>query len=205
MDENLSLPQNVAKLVLEAKLKNLPFAVLKAGSQNGYDQEIFNTYKKYVNSDKARVPIENENLKFFPGWEEIQRELIKVYGNPTKVYNSLQQTNEHSINKVHASLHCDQSDVVHLCCYGRVKWLLIDPEDKKEYTIILEPGDFLYFRGFVLHETTPLSNRGSLIFMNLPYEEFPDLFTGTFKTAEEREAFKKKQRAEFLENLNKTY
>ena len=126
-----------------------------------------------------------------------------MYGNPVNVYNSIMQTNEYSIGKVHASLHCDQSDVVHLCAYGRVEWLLIDPEDKAEYTIILEPGDFLYFRGFVLHETTPLSNRGSLIFMNLSYEDFPDYITESLKTEEERLAFNEKQRADFLAGLNK--
>ncbi len=113
------------------------------------------------------------------------------------------QTNDFSINKVHASLHPDQADIVHLCCYGKVEWLLIDPEDRKEYRVVLEPGDFLYIRGFVLHETIPLSNRGSLIFTNLSYEEVPDTITGTFKSAEEREAFKKKQRETFLQNLNK--
>ena len=203
IDNELSVPENVTKLVLEAKLKNLPFAILKAGAENGYPEERFNNYKKHVGDQQSRVAVKEENLGFFPGWEQIQRALTKMYGNPVNVYNSIMQTNEYSIGKVHASLHCDQSDVVHLCAYGSVEWLLIDPEDKQEYKVTLEPGDFLYFRGFVLHETTPLSNRGSLIFMNLSYEDFPDYITGSLKTEEERLAFNEKQRADFLAGLNK--
>jgi hypothetical protein len=203
-DNELSLQENVTKLVLESKLKNLPFGILKAGVQHGYPEENFNNYKKHVGDQESRVAIKQEDLSFFPGWNEIQKELTKIYGNPTNVYNSLMQTNEYSINKVHASLHCDPSDVIHLCCYGSVDWLLIDPEDKAEYRITLEPGDFLYMRGYVLHETTPLSNRGSLIFMNLSYEEFPDQITGSFKNEKEREAFYKKQREDFLLTLNKS-
>jgi len=111
------------------------------------------------------------------------------------------QTKEFSIEKVHASLHPDQSDVVHLCCYGRVEWTLVDSEKKKEYKVILEPGDVLYMRGFTLHETKPLSVRGSLIFMNLSYEEFPDYLTDSFKSEEEAQEFYKQQKAGFLEEL----
>jgi hypothetical protein len=202
-DTNLSTPQNITKLVLEAKLENLPFAILKGGVQNPPTEEVFNEFKKQLGTQQSRVGISEENLGFFEEWNGIQRALIKIYGNPTKAYNSLMQTNHYSVGKVHASLHCDQSDVVHLACYGSVEWLLIDPEDKQEYRIVLEAGDVLYMRGFVLHETTPLSDRGSLIFMNLSYEDFPDYITGSLKTEEEREAFNKKQRADFLEGLNK--
>jgi hypothetical protein len=210
VDRTLSIPENVTKLVLEAKLKNLPFSILRGGLENLYNEEHFERYKAYIEYDKfnknmTRTGIDKDNLGFFPEWEEIQRALTKIYGNPTNVYNSIMQTSDHTVNKVHASLHHDRSDVVHLACYGQVEWLLIDPEDKKEYKITLGNGDILYMRGLVLHETVPLSPRGSIIFMNLSYEEFPDYLTPMLKdkTKEEIEEFQKNQRAQFLENLNK--
>lgn len=200
-DHEVTIAENITRLVLESKLKNLPFAILKKAVPNPPQKDDFNAYKKYINKDLSRIQIEKENLEFFPEWNGIQKALTKIYGNPPNVYNSLMQTNEYSINKVHASLHCDQSDVIHLCCYGSVEWLLIDPEDKEEYRITLEPGDVLYMRGFVLHETTPLSSRGSLIFMNLSYDDFPEPDHSDL-TDEERKLIFKKQREYNLNKLN---
>jgi hypothetical protein len=197
-DKNLSIPENITKLVLEAKLKNLPFAVLKKGVQNIFTEKDFDKYNEYIakttsEEAKTRVVIEEANLKFFPMWDEIQKALTKIYGNPTTPYNSLMQTWENRIGKVHARLHGDTSDVVHLCCYGTVEWLLIDRENKNQHRITMEPGDVLYMRGFTLHETVPLTSRGSLIFMNLPLEDYPE---PVFKTEEEKKDFFAKQAVE---------
>lgn len=205
----LSIPENVTSLVLEAKLKNLPFAVLKGGVKGIFTKEHFDKYNEHIKNDyysqsyRSRAVIEEEDLKFFPMWYQIQKALIKIYGNPTKPYNSIMQTGEAVIGKVHASLHRDRSDVVHLCCYGTVEWLLVDVEKKEEHRITMEPGDVLYMRGYTLHETVPLSVRGSLVFMNLPLEEFPEIDPKTFKTEEELEEFKRVQRLQFLDDLDK--
>lgn len=197
-DDKLSIPENITKLVLEAKLKDLPFAVLKRGVENTFTKKDFDKYNEYIANStsekpKTRVVIQEANLKFFPMWDKIQKALSKIYGNPTNPYNSLMQTWEYAIGKVHARLHGDTSDVVHLCCYGTVEWLLIDREDKNQYRITMEPGDVLYMRGFTLHETVPLTIRGSLIFMNLPLEEYPE---PVFKTEEEEKDFLEKQALE---------
>ena len=211
-DKSISPTENVTRMILEAKIKDLPFAVLKGGFENVFTREHFDAYNEFVKNgefgnSRSRIALKEENFRFFPGWDQIQRALVKIYGNPTDTYSSIMRTSDFSVGKVHASLHLDTSDVVHLCCYGRVEWLLVDPNDKKEYTVVLEPGDMLYMRGYTLHETVPLSDRGSLIFMNLSYEEFPDYLTEKFldKSKEEVEAFQKEQRAMFLEHLNKGY
>jgi len=207
-DTKLSIPENITKLVLEAKLKNLPFAVLKSGIKNTYTKEDFDRYNIYVGNDfysenyKSRSVIKEKDLGFFPIWDKIQKDLIKIYGNPTKPYNSIMQTGDHVVGKIHASLHHDRSDVIHMCCYGTVEWLLVDVEKKEEHRITMEPGDVLYMRGYTLHETVPLSVRGSLVFMNLPLEEFPEVDLSKL-TDEEQKEWQKKQRLEFLEDLNK--
>jgi hypothetical protein len=207
-DTKLSIPENITKLVLEAKLKNLPFAVLKSGIKNTYTKEDFDRYNIYVGNDfysenyKSRSVIKEKDLGFFPIWDKIQKDLIKIYGNPTKPYNSIMQTGDHVVGKIHASLHQDRSDVIHMCCYGTVEWLLVDVEKKEEHRITMEPGDVLYMRGYTLHETVPLSVRGSLVFMNLPLEEFPEVDLSKL-TDEEQKEWQKKQRLEFLEDLNK--
>ena len=208
-DNKLSIPENITKLVLEAKLKNLPFAVLKSGIKNTYTKEDFDKYNTYAGNDfysesyKSRSVIKEADLKFFPMWDEIQKALIKIYGNPTSPYNSIMQTGEYVVGKIHASLHLDRSDVIHMCCYGTVEWLLIDTENKKEHRITMEPGDVLYMRGYTLHETVPLSVRGSLVFMNLPLEEFPEVDMNSFETDEEKKEWQRKQKLEFLQDLNK--
>jgi hypothetical protein len=208
-DEKLPITDNITKLVLEAKLNNQPFAVLKGGVKNVFTKEHFDKYNEHIKNDyysgtyRSRAVIKDEDLNFFPMWYQIQKALIKIYGNPTQPYNSIMQTGEHAIGKVHASLHRDRSDVVHLCCYGTVEWLLVDVEKKEEHRITMEPGDVLYMRGYTLHETVPRSHRGSLVFMNLPLEEFPEIDPKTFKTEEELEEFKRKQRLQFLDDLEK--
>jgi hypothetical protein len=207
-DDKLSIPENITKLVLEAKLKNLPFAVLKSAIKNTYTKEDFDRYNTYVGNDfysesyKSRSVIKEKDLGFFPIWHKIQEDLIKIYGNPTKPYNSIMQTGDHVVGKIHASLHHDRSDVIHMCCYGTVEWLLVDVEKKEEHRITMEPGDVLYMRGYTFHETVPLSVRGSLVFMNLPLEEFPEVDLSKL-TDEEQKEWQKKQRLEFLEDLNK--
>ena len=207
-DTKLSISENITKLVLEAKLKNLPFAVLKSGIKNTYTKEDFDRYNIYVGNDfysenyKSRSVIKEKDLGFFPIWHKIQEDLIKIYGNPTKPYNSIMQTGDHVVGKIHASLHHDRSDVIHMCCYGTVEWLLVDVEKKEEHRVTMEPGDVLYMRGYTLHETVPLSVRGSLVFMNLPLEEFPEVDLSKL-TDEEQKEWQKKQRLEFLEDLNK--
>lgn len=208
-DEKLPITENITKLVLEAKLKNLPFAVLKGGVKNVFKKEHFDRYNQHIGNDyysesyRSRSAIKEEDLKIFPMWYQIQKALARIYGNPGNTYSSIMQTGEHAIGKVHASLHRDRSDVVHLCCYGTVEWLLVDVELKQEFRITMEPGDVLYMRGYTLHETIPLSDRGSLVFMNLPLEEFPEIDPKTFKSEEELEEFKKTQRLQVLDDLEK--
>lgn len=202
-DHELDIPNDIVKLVLESKIKNLPLGILRNAVPHAPTEKHLDSYKEYVKNNGSRVAIKSEDLHFFPEWEGIQRHLTKMYGNAVDVYNSLMQTNELSVNKIHASLHADQSDVVHLCCYGRVDWILIDPEDKKEYNITLEPGDVMYMRGFVLHETIPLSPRGSLIFMNLPYSKFPEPDLSVL-TDEEKEAVLKEQKEGYLKMIKES-
>ena len=70
-DEKLSIPENITNLVLEAKLKNLPFAVLKGGVKNIFSKEDFDKYNEHIKNDfysqtyKSRAVIEEEDLKFF--------------------------------------------------------------------------------------------------------------------------------------------
>ena len=187
-------------------MEDLPFSVLKNSIEWKADQEDFLRYCNYYyraeggsktfeeSCDRnTRVDISSDDLTYFPGWSTVVKDLSKLYGNTDTYYLSLMQTNESIVNNVHATLHNDQSDVVHINCFGRVNWLLIDPfgENKTEHRITLEPGDLLYMRGWTLHETTPLSARGSLIFMNLPYVQIPKNLNTETQRQDVLEAFEK--------------
>ena len=168
-------------------MQDLPFFVIKDSVDFQYGPEDFLKYSNYLHKNKpvdnfldsclrnTRDPIADKDLSYFPDWSQTVLALRKLYGNVDTHYLSLMQTSKPYSIQVHATLHNDQSDVVHTNCFGRVEWLLIDPfdENKTEHRVILEPRDTLYMRGWTLHETTPLTERGSLIFMNLPYVEIP--------------------------------
>ena len=169
----------ISKHVLEAKIKDLPFSVLKNAVKNPPTKKDFDYYiDNYTPGKATRVSIPHKDLRFFPEWHAIREDLVKIYGNIDTDYNSIMHTKDKYKGKIWASLHDDVSDVVHLNCYGRVEWLLVDPQEvgpgksisEIGKRVILEPGDLLYMRGRTLHETIPLSERGSLIFMNLPYD-----------------------------------
>jgi hypothetical protein len=180
------MKNKIVQAILEAKLQDLPFYVLKNGIDwqvtekdflnysNYYHKEILETFDKSCRRN-TREDISNDDLRYFPDWSMTVKELSKLYGNTDTYYLSLMQTGDVHNKSVHAVLHNDQSDVVHINCFGKVEWLLIDPydESKTEHRVILESGDVLYMRGWTLHETTPLTPRGSLIFMNLPYVPIP--------------------------------
>ena len=179
----------IVQHILEAKMQDLPFSVLKNAVEFSYGPEDFLKYCNYYHRDRGkplddfqdscnrntREDIKDDDLVYFPGWSKVVKDLAKLYGNTDTYYLSLMQTGEIASDRIHATLHNDQSDVVHINCFGTVNWLLIDPfdESKTEHRITLEPGDLLYMRGWTLHETTPLTERGSLIFMNLPYVQIP--------------------------------
>ncbi len=133
-----------------------------------YDEQISDWDKNCFRS--PRQTIEADHLNYFPEWKIIVKDLSKLYGNIDTYYLSLMQTGEKSINTIHAGLHNDSADVVHINCFGQVEWTLVDPNDvdQKENKVVLEPGDMLYMRGMTLHQTIPLTKRGSLIFMTLP-------------------------------------
>lgn len=177
----------IVRHVLESKLQDLPFAVLKNAMDKEITSENFLKYYNDKNNDnvknfddlfslETRPDLLEEDYHYFEGWDKVVRNLSKLYGNTDQYYTSIMQTGLWRIGQIHAQLHNDVSDVVHLNCFGRVQWLLIDPFDteKTEHIVILEPGDLLYMRGWTLHETTPLSSRASLIFMNLPYYPLPE-------------------------------
>jgi len=173
------MTDEISKHVLETKIKDLPFSVLRKAVKNPPTKEDFLNYINENNmAEKSRIDISHKDLYLFPILKDIRENLAKIYGNISTDYNSLMITREYDVNKTWASLHDDISDVVHLNCYGTVEWLLANPEEfgsgKSIETIgqkvILEPGDVLYMRGRTLHETKPLSERGSYIFMNLPYD-----------------------------------
>lgn len=188
-------------------MQDLPFSVLKNSVDFKYGPEDFLKYSNYYHREKGqdaasfeescrrntREDIADDDLNYFPGWSGVVKDLSKLYGNTDTYYLSLMQTGSTFADRVHATLHNDQSDVVHINCFGNVDWLLIDPfdETKTEHRITLEPGDLLYMRGWTLHETTPRSERGSLIFMNLPYVQIP------------KDLDLKNQRDNVLKNLEK--
>jgi hypothetical protein len=182
----------IVKHVLEAKLQDLPFSVLKNSIDFEITPEMFLDYcnsiyldEKITDWDRScwrspRQTIDFNTLTHFPEWKSIVKDLSRLYGNIDTYYLSLMQTGDKSINTVHAGLHNDSADVIHINCFGRVEWTLVDPNDidLTEHKVILEPGDLLYMRGMTLHETFPLTRRGSLIFMTLPlqiYDGLPDV------------------------------
>ena len=175
------MTSKIVKHILESKINDLPFSILK----NSLDSEITpDMFMEYCNSlynenitdwnrncfRSPRQTIDFNTLTHFPEWKLIVKNLSRLYGNIDTYYLSLMQTGDKSINTVHAGLHNDNADVIHINCFGRVEWTLVDPNDltQKEHKVILEPGDMLYMRGMTLHQTLPLSRRGSLIFMTLP-------------------------------------
>ena len=175
------MTSKIVKHILESKINDLPFSILK----NSLDSEITpDMFMEYCNSlydenitdwnrncfRSPRQTIDFNTLTHFPEWKLIVKDLSRLYGNIDTYYLSLMQTGDKSINTVHAGLHNDNADVIHINCFGRVEWTLVDPNDlnQKEHKVILEPGDMLYMRGMTLHQTLPLSRRGSLIFMTLP-------------------------------------
>ena len=187
MEYNDYMISKIVKHILEAKLQDLPFSVLKNSIDFEITPEMFLDYCNSIFLDEKitdwnrncwrspRPSIEESGLKYFPGWDKVVKDLSRLYGNSNSYYISLMQTGDKSINTTHASLHNDTADVIHINCFGNVEWTLVDPNDinQTEHKVILEPGDLLYMRGMTLHETLPLSRRGSLIFMTLPYEEAP--------------------------------
>jgi len=175
------MTSKIIKHILESKINDLPFSIFK----NSLDSEITpDMFMEYCNSlydeditdwnrncfRSPRQTIDFNTLTHFPEWKSIVKDLSRLYGNIDTYYLSLMQTGDKSINTVHAGLHNDHADVIHINCFGRVEWTLVDPNDhtQKEHKVILEPGDMLYMRGMTLHQTLPLSRRGSLIFMTLP-------------------------------------
>ena len=186
----------IVKHILEAKLQDLPFSVLKNSIDFEITPEMFLDYCNSIFLDEKitdwnrncfrsqRPSIEESGLKYFPGWVDVVKDLSRLYGNNNSYYLSLMQTGDKSINTTHALLHNDEADVIHINCFGNVEWTLVDPKDinQTEHKVILEPGDLLYMRGMTLHETFPLTRRGSLIFMTLPYADAPkNLDTSTQK------------------------
>lgn len=170
----------ISEHILKAKIKDEPFSVLRKAVETPPTKENFEFYiNNFTSGSQSRIEIPHTHLYHFPIWLTIREDLVKIYGNINTDHNSLLKTEDEDVEKIWASLHNDLSDVVHLNCYGKVEWLLIDPQEIKPgktiseigKKVILEPGDLLYMRGRTLHETKPLSERGSLIFMNLPYEE----------------------------------
>lgn len=171
----------IVKHILEAKINDLPFSILKNSLDSEITPDIFMEYCNFQYNENItdwnkncfrspRETIDSNTLTHFPEWKSIVKDLSRLYGNIDTYYLSLMQTGDKSINTVHAGLHNDTADVIHINCFGRVEWTLVDPNDltQKEHKVILEPGDMLYMRGMTLHETLPLSRRGSLIFMTLP-------------------------------------
>jgi hypothetical protein len=119
----------------------------------------------------SRGPFKHEDLKYFPGISEHIEELEKIYGKDNQM--SYMSTGDHYVNNVHASMHNDKGDVVHFACEGQVKWRLISPiiEQKNAkpediIEVIINEGDVLWFRGWTSHETTPLSDRAGIIWLN---------------------------------------
>jgi hypothetical protein len=195
----------IVKHVLEAKIQDLPFSVLKNSIDFEITPEMFLDYCNYIYIDEKitdwnrscwrspRLSIEDSDLKYFPGWDKVVKDLSRLYGNINNYYISLMQTGDKSINTTHALLHNDEADVIHINCFGRVEWTLVDPNDinQTEHKVILEPGDLLYMRGMTLHETFPLSRRGSLIFMTLPLVIYNGLLDAVEKKEKLIESIKK--------------
>jgi hypothetical protein len=119
----------------------------------------------------SRGPIKNEDLHFFPGMGKIIKDVEEIYGTDSQM--SYITTDGAASNSVHAEMHNDKGDVLHFACEGEVEWKLISPSiDKHDakpediFTITLKAGDVLWFRSWTSHETTPLSNRAGIIWLN---------------------------------------
>lgn len=121
--------------------------------------------------DADRGPLKNEDLKYFPGLEKIIKEVEDIYGTDNQI--SYMSTGPDNANRVHAIMHNDKGDVLHFACEGQVEWRLIHPniikEEATEEEIVkltLNAGDVLWFRSRTSHETTPLSARAGIIWLN---------------------------------------
>ena len=137
---------------------------MKFIDENGYSRNKFNW-------PSSRGPFKKEDLEYFPGILEHVKELEKIYGTDNQM--SYMSTGESVSNIVHASMHNDKGDVVHFACEGQVKWRLIPPmiqekdaKPKDIVEIIINGGDVLWFRSWTGHETTPLSARAGIIWLN---------------------------------------
>jgi hypothetical protein len=121
--------------------------------------------------DSSRGPIKHGDLHFFPGIAKIIAGAEKIYGIDNQI--SYITTQEDANNLIHAQMHNDKGDVLHFACEGDVKWRLIPPGIKIQdakiediFTITLKAGDVLWFRGWTSHETTPLTARAGIIWLN---------------------------------------
>jgi hypothetical protein len=165
--------------VIDAKSKDLPFSVLDKAFDTPPNENNFKKYLNEVNKRHFRMTLSMHDYKYFSTWGTTVSELIKFYGNnPDAMCTLIHNLGEDVISGVAASLHDDRPDVIHYNCFGYVKWKLkaSDQETREEYKdkvfeITLEPNQVIYIKGMTLHETTPLTKRGSLIFRS-----FTDIF-----------------------------
>lgn len=175
----------ISELIKDVKIKNLNYNIFRNVFDDVYTLNDFqNTqWGKHIerkNKKKYyRNFIEKEDEKYFDKNVQnfikdlnlIDHGFIKnQFENPKKedYFVSFMLTDEKEKNKIWATLHGDDYDVFWWSVCGSVEWMLEDFDGNKSFEI-LNPGDVLYLKAGIKHQTRPLSARLSFIYM--PYKD----------------------------------
>jgi len=152
---------SISSYIKKAKENNLSFYVLKGFYKDAPTQLDFKRYISENNIHGDKPDIEKKYFSYFKNWRELIEDLSAIY--PDTGSSSLIWTEEKDLSIGGIDIHNDPTDVIHVNCYGRVEWKIID-SCQNEHIVILSPGDILYLKQGVLHQTKPITARGSLIY-----------------------------------------
>ena len=157
---------SISNLVKEAMAKDEQFFVFKnAIAKPPTEKELYTYFtNKVLHKDeqflRSRGDIPPDHYSYFGDMESNIKELYDLFCveyRTTFIRTSL-------VNEVWASMHNDDGHTVHFNCLGRVRWRLQNKEGGEIHEVVLEPGDILYFKPMVQHETIPLTTRYGYIF-----------------------------------------
>jgi len=150
---------NISEFVEQSKKAGLEYAVLKNWHQPTPSWDEFkNLHNEYT--EQGRVSIKNrpygEIFKYFLD------ESIKAYPNVDYEFFLMQCSSFRNLDPANSGTyrHSDPTDTLHWQCRGVSEWFM--GEDME--SIILEPGDLIWFSAHTKHKVENLTEKYALIF-----------------------------------------
>ena len=175
---------NISEFIQESKNKGLKYAVLKKWD---LPLSYIDLYNLHGRDEVDRITIKDRK---FDKSQFFLEQCLQAYPNRDYDY-FIMQSNLYRNNSTFAGtrLHKDPYDILHWQCVGATEWKIglggkhnSEPVKQKEIqpgvfyylfdsswesepeTILLEPGDLLWFSAGVWHETTNITEKYALVF-----------------------------------------